>query len=126
MSDAGVSEAASEEARERLDLLALCTEEKRLGRGDKAVDDVRFVIREPDLWVAAVSSYNVVVDAEARRIQHGCRDFLGEGREGRLCKHVAGVFLAMDPEAALPMLRELTDPDGGWHLEVIAARGFNR
>lgn len=109
---------------ERLDLLALCTESKRLSRAGKERGRVHLQVDGPDLFLAAVSSYNVVLDLQARRIQHGCRDFLGQGREGRLCKHVAALLLAIDESTALEVLRALTDPDGGWHLEVIGARGF--
>ncbi len=111
---------------ERLDLLSLCTESKRLDRAGKERSKVHFAVDGPDLWIGAVSKYNVVVDSSTRRIQHGCRDFLGQGRQGMLCKHVAGLLLAMEPAAALGVLRGLTDPDGGWHLEVISARGFGR
>ena len=109
---------------ERLDLLALCTESKRLDRADKERKRVRVQVDGPDLFLAAASSYNVVIDLQSRRIQHGCRDFLGQGREGKLCKHVAALLLVIDEEVALTILRGLTDPDGGWHLEVIGARGF--
>jgi hypothetical protein len=109
---------------ERLDLLALCTEGKRLSRAEAERKRVHLQIDGPDLFLAAVSSYNVVLDLQSRRIQHGCRDFLGQARDGRLCKHVAALLLAIDEEVAITVLRDLTDPDGGWHLEVIGARGF--
>ena len=116
-------ETAEDEIRE---LLLLCTEPKRLERARKERSRVHMQIEGPDLYIGAVSAYNVVVDLSTRRIQHGCRDFLGQAREGKLCKHVAGMLLAIDPTVGLRLARELTDPDGGWHLEVIAARGFGR
>ena len=109
---------------ERLELLALCTEERRLERAVKEAGRVLLQVDGPDLFIAAASRYNVVLDLQARRIQHGCRDFLGQAREGRLCKHVAALLLAVDRGAALAALRGLTDPRGGWHLEVIGAAGF--
>ncbi len=111
---------------ERRDLLLLCTEPKRLARADRDARRVQLQVQESDLYIAAVSAYNVVIDLRARRVQHGCRDFLAQAREGKLCKHVAALLLAMEPAVALGILRQLTDPDGGWHLEVIAARGFGR
>ena len=113
-----------EERTERDDLLALCTEEKRLGRARREAGRVHMQVDGPDLWIAAVSKYNVVLDVVSRRVQHGCRDFLGQARERRLCKHVAALLLAIDEEVANEVLRGLTDPRGDWHLEVIAARGF--
>jgi hypothetical protein len=113
---------SEEPADELLDLLALCTEAKRLQRADKESGRVHLQVDGPDLFLAAVSTYNVVLDLDARRVQHGCRDFLTEARSGRLCKHVAALLLAIDREAALAAARGLTDPDGGWHLEVIGAR----
>lgn len=111
---------------ERLDLLALCVEDKRLGRAEKEEKRVLLSVDEPTLFIAAVSKYNVVLDIEARRIQHGCRDFLGQAREGRLCKHVAALLLAIERDTAIEVLRGLTAPRSDWHLEVIGARGFGR
>lgn len=95
-----------------------------MGRARREAGKVQFLIAGPDLWIAAASAYNVVIDVSAKRVQHGCRDFLGQARERRLCKHVAALLLAMDREVALEVLRSLTVPYGEWHLEVIAARGF--
>ncbi len=112
------------ESDELFDLLALCTEAKRLGRARREAGKVQFLTAGPDLWIAAASAYNVVLDTSAKRVQHGCRDFLGQARERRLCKHVAALLLAIDRDVALEVLRGLTVPYGEWHLEVIAARGF--
>lgn len=120
----GASPAAEGPERERAELLALCTEAKRLARAARA--RVRLVVGGPDLYVAAVGNYNVVIDPGRRRVQHGCRDFLGQARRGMLCKHVAALLLAIAAAEAVSLLRGITDPDGGWHLEVIAARGFSR
>lgn len=115
-------EERSDEER-RLELLAVRTEEGRLGRARKLAGKVGFGVREPDLVVASVGKYNVVVDADARRIQHACRDFRGQFPEGRLCKHVAAVLLALDREIALPVLESLAAPGSDWSLEVIKAFG---
>lgn len=109
---------------QRLDLLSACVEEKRLQRARKDASRVALTVDGPDLFIAAVGRYNVVLDLSTRRVQHGCRDFLGQAREGRLCKHVAALLLAIDEETALVALRGLTDSRGGWHLEAIGARGF--
>ena len=110
----------------RRDLLALCTEAKRLARAEKEVRKIQFLVDGPDLWIAAVSSYNVVLDLGASRLQHGCRDFQGEVRERRLCKHVAGLLLAIDEEVAIRVLERIVDPVGDWHLEAMVARGFGK
>ena len=117
---------AEPDSDERLDLLALCTEPKRLTRARAESRKVVVQVDGPDLFIAAVGNYNVVLDLASRRIQHGCRDFLGQAREGKLCKHVAALLLAIEPEAGLLVLRGLTDPDDRWPLEVIGARGFGR
>lgn len=109
---------------ERLDLLALCVEDRRLQRARKEASRVALSVDGPELFIAAVSKYNVVVDLASRRVQHGCRDFLGQAHEGRLCKHVAALLLVIDREAALTALRGLTDRRGDWHLEAIGVRGF--
>lgn len=109
---------------ELLDLLALCTEAKRLQRARAEASRVHLSVDGPDLYLAAASKYNVVIDLTSARIQHGCRDFQGQARERKLCKHVAAVLLAIDPETALRVARGLTEPHGEWALEVIAARGF--
>lgn len=109
---------------ERLDLLSMCVEDGRLQRARKEAARVAVSVDGPELFIAAVSKYNVVLDLGSRRIQHGCRDFLGQARERRLCKHVAALLLAIDREAALIALRGLAEPWGDWHLEPIGARGF--
>lgn len=127
LDDATLGDAAPNDDREtRRDLLALCTEAKRLTRAEKEVARVQFLIDGPDLWIASVSAYNVVLDLGASRLQHGCRDFQGEVRERRLCKHVAGLLLAIDPAVAVQVLRRIVDPAGDWHLEAMAARGFGK
>jgi len=107
----------------RRGLLAVRTEEGRLDRAEKLAGKVSFAVREPDLVVASVGKYNVVVDAVARRIQHSCRDFRGQFREGRLCKHVAAVLLALESGIGLPLLESLAEEGSGWSLEVIRAFG---
>jgi len=119
-------EAQTRETDPRRELLALCTEAKRLARAEKEAGKVQFLIDGPDLWIAAVSSYNVVLDLAASRLQHGCRDFQGEVRERRLCKHVAGLLLAIDEEVAVRVLERIVDPAGDWHLEAMVARGFGK
>jgi len=110
----------------RRDLLAQCTETKRLARAEKEVGKVQFLVDGPDLWIASVGAYNVVLDLDASRLQHGCRDFQGEVRERRLCKHVAGLLLAIDQDVAVRVLERIVDPAGDWHLEAMVARGFGK
>lgn len=124
--DAAAEPADADVAGEVDELLLRCTEPKRLARARKERNAVVLQIDGPTLWIAAASTYNVVLDVNAKRIQHGCRDFLGQARDGMLCKHVAAVLLAIDPFVAWRVLEELTQPHGSWHLEVIAARGFGR
>ena len=108
-------------------LLADCTEPGRLARARKLVDKVTFAVADDELVIAAVANYNVVVDVTERRIQHGCRDFRGQASERRLCKHVAATLLALEPERALSVARELAEgaraPASGvvvpWRFEVI-------
>lgn len=107
---------------ERDRLLEACVEAKRLGRARPLAAKVVAQVAEPDLVIAAVSSYNVLVDAAARRVLHGCRDFQGQAPQGKLCKHVAAVLLSLEPAAAAAILRGLADPDSGWRLEVVAPR----
>ena len=110
----------------RRDLLALCTEAKRLARAEKEVSKVHRLVDGPDLWIASVSAYNVVLDLPASRLQHGCRDFQGQVRERHLCKHVAALLLAIEEDVAIRVLERIVDPAGDWHLEVMVARGFGK
>ena len=108
-------------------LLAECTEAGRLARARKLVDRVTFAVADDELVIAAVANYNVVIDVTERRIQHGCRDFRGQASERRLCKHVAATLLALEPQGALAIARELAEgaraPASGivvpWRFEVI-------
>ena len=109
-----------------LELLAECTEEGRLARAQKLAAKVTCQVAEDELIIAAVANYNVVVDVENRRIQHGCRDFQGQARKLCLCKHVAATLLALEPNRALLIARELANGAqsvsgvvAAWRLEVI-------
>ncbi len=127
--DGGVdpSDQATEILEQAAEMLAECTEAGRLARARKLVDKVIFVVADDDLVIAAVANYNVVVDLTERRIQHGCRDFRGQASERRLCKHVAATLLALEPQRALSVARELAEgaraPVSGvvvpWRFEVI-------
>lgn len=107
--------------------LVACTESGRLQRARKLVGEVEFVIADEALVIAAVAKYNVVIDIEGRRIQHGCRDFHGQATERRLCKHVAATVLALDREQGLSIAEELSAGAGAprtgvvvpWRFEVI-------
>ena len=107
--------------------LAGCTESGRLQRARKLVGEVEFVIADDALVIAAVAKYNVVIEIEGRRIQHGCRDFQGQAATRQLCKHVAATVLALAPEQALMIAEELSAgasaPRTGvvvpWRFEVI-------
>ncbi len=111
----------------RLEYLAKCTESGRLDRARKLVSKVEFLIADGELAIAAVANYNVVVDAAAHRIQHGCRDFQSQAGSRRLCKHVAAMLLALDEDTGLSISRELAEsaeaPSVGvvplWSFEVI-------
>ena len=109
-----------------VELLAECTEEGRLARAQKLVTKVTCQVAEDELIIAAVANYNVVVDVANRRIQHGCRDFQGQARKLCLCKHVAATLLALEPNRALLIARELANGAqsvsgvvAAWRLEVI-------
>ena len=109
-----------------VELLAECTEAGRLARAQKLAAKVTCQVAEDELIIAAVANYNVVVDVANRRIQHGCRDFQGQARKLCLCKHVAATLLALEPNRALLIARELANgaqPVSGvvaaWRLEVI-------
>ena len=112
---------------ERAGLLARCTEAGRLDRARKLAAKVTFQLADAELVIAGVGNYNVVIDAVARRIQHGCRDFQGQSGARRLCKHVAATLLALDEDKALPIARALAEavdaPSVGvvpsWSFEVI-------
>lgn len=108
------------------DLLATSTEAGRLERARKLADEVQFLVADAELVIAAVSSYNVLIDAGSRRIVHGCRDFQGQARSGKLCKHVAAVLLALDAAVSLPVVRELVAEGAGWGLEVVTRFGSGR
>lgn len=102
-----------------LEALGVCTESGRLERARELAADVVFQVADPPLALATVSSYNVVIDGDHHKIVHACRDFRTQAPAGMLCKHVAAVLLAMEAEQALPVARNVADPDGGWRLENI-------
>lgn len=125
MSEATPTAAVHEVEAARDALLQNFTEAGRLRRARAESRRVNLQVDGPELFLAAVGNYNVVLDLSHRRIQHGCRDFLGQSPQRHMCKHVAALLLAIDAEVALMVLRGLADPASGWGLEVIAARGFS-
>jgi hypothetical protein len=103
----------------RMELLGRITEAGRLGRAGKLAADVVFQVADRELVIAGVGKYNVVIDGNAGRVLHGCRDSQSQAREGMLCKHVAAVLLALDEDHATEILEGLIAEDGTWHLDVI-------
>jgi len=107
--------------------LVACTEAGRLKRALKLVDQVDFLLSDGELVIAAVAKYNVVIDLQARRIQHGCRDFQGQAPSLHLCKHVAATIAALDEPTSLRIAKELGEcaeaAETGvvvpWSFEVI-------
>ena len=107
------------EADPRLELLGRITEAGRLARAGKLVSEVAFQVADRELVIAGVGKYNVVVDGNAGRVLHGCRDSQSQAREGMLCKHVAAVLLALDEDHALEIIEGLLAEQGEWHLDII-------
>ncbi len=103
----------------RLELLGRITEAGRLGRAAKLVPQVMFQVADRELVIAGVGKYNVVIDGNAGRVLHGCRDAQSQAREGMLCKHVAAVLLALDESHALEIIEGLLAEQGDWHLDII-------
>jgi hypothetical protein len=103
----------------RLELLGRTTETGRLGRAGKLVSEVVFQVADRELVIAGVGKYNVVIDGKAGRVLHGCRDAQSQAREGRLCKHVAAVLLALDEDHAMEIIEGLLAEQGDWYLDII-------
>ena len=104
---------------QRLEVLGRITEAGRLGRAAKLVPQVVFQVADRELVIAGVGKYNVVIDGNAGRVLHGCRDAQSQAREGMLCKHVAAVLLALDEGHALEIIEGLLAEQGDWHLDII-------
>lgn len=107
------------ETEPRLELLGRITEAGRLGRAGKLAPEVGFQVADRELVIAGVGKYNVVIDGNARRVLHGCRDSQSQAREGMLCKHVAAVLLALEASHALEIIEGLLTEQGDWHLDII-------
>jgi hypothetical protein len=103
----------------RLELLGRVTEAGRLGRGATLVSEVVFQVADRELVIAGVGKYNVVIDGNACRVLHGCRDAQSQAREGRLCKHVAAVLLALDEDHAMEIIEDLAGSRSNWHVDII-------
>jgi hypothetical protein len=103
----------------RMELLERITEAGRLGRAKKLAADVIFQVADRELVIAGVGKYNVVIDGNAGRVLHGCRDSQSQAREGMLCKHVAAVLLVLDEDHAVEILEGLIAEDGRWHLDIF-------
>lgn len=61
--------------------------------------------------------YHLVLDEAKKRIEHDCPDWKRVSALQRFCKHVAKLFLLLNPEDALRILESLRE--GSWTFEFV-------
>jgi hypothetical protein len=67
---------------------------------------------------ARVKDYTVQIELRKRRIMHDCQDWEKRREEKFLCKHVAAVFLKLDEEKSLSIVRSIMRDRSKWSFET--------
>ncbi len=83
----------------------------------KAIDPSQVAIdKETDtLLTGRVKEYSVVIDRQAKRLEHDCADFRTNRAVGRLlCKHLGAFLMQVDRTKATRLLRDLLRERDHW------------
>lgn len=65
-----------------------------------------------------VRDYTIVIDCEARSIEHDCDDWAKGLGEKRMCKHLGAFLLALPSESAHTILQRLSLERGKWKFKM--------
>jgi len=91
------------------------TDESRLERARGIKDDnVQILEITPNRITSRIRDYRVVVDLDGRQILHDCPDWARESRKKRFCKHVARLFLTLQPSKASEALTKIEENIEDW------------
>ncbi|HWM49937.1 MAG TPA: hypothetical protein VNO76_01135, partial [Thermoplasmata archaeon] len=83
----------------------------------KAIDPSQVAIdKETDtLLTGRVKDYSIVIDRQAKRLDHDCADFRTNRAVGRLlCKHLGAFLMQVDRTKATRLLRDLLRERDHW------------
>lgn len=65
-----------------------------------------------------VKNYMILIDSNARSIEHDCDDWIKGLGEKRMCKHLGALFLALPSESAQRILQQLNFERNKWSFKV--------
>jgi uncharacterized protein YecE (DUF72 family) len=90
----------------------------RLMRAREIRDDELRIEREtPERVEATVRDYRIVIDSESKTILHDCEDWRKGLVSKRLCKHIGKLFMSMNREKAVNLLRKIDAERTEWRFE---------
>lgn len=73
--------------------------------------------------VADVKGYSVYIDMEKRSILHDCPDWQRTAREGRFCKHIGALIIALPEDPARTILKNIRSQR--WEFSQYTGREIN-
>jgi uncharacterized protein YecE (DUF72 family) len=109
---------------EKEDIDSLLSRFMEISRLEKAkeIKDIDIIESGNDKIVAGVRDYSVYIDLEKRFILHDCHDWKKAAREGRFCKHIGALMLALPDDHARTVLNSIKDHL--WDLRQYTGGGF--
>ena len=101
------------------DLLLQLSTKSRVERGSKIADEELVVKESSDETIKAeVRDYKIEVDLKEKVLTHDCDDWRKGLGIKRICKHVAKLFLSLQPEDAKKVLGDLLENKDSWIFSV--------
>ncbi|MCZ7355425.1 MAG: DUF72 domain-containing protein [Candidatus Methanoperedens sp.] len=87
----------------------------------REIKDIELIEMGGDKIVADVKGYSVYIDLERRFILHDCPDWKRTKREGRFCKHVGALILALPEDKGRAVLGNIRRQQ--WEFSQYTGRG---
>lgn len=108
---------------EKEDITTLLSGHIDASRLEKAreIKDIEIIEIGTDKIVAGVRGYSVYIDIGKRFILHDCGDWRRTAREGRFCKHIGALLLALPEDAARGVLEAIKRQQ--WEFSQYTGRG---
>lgn len=91
---------------EKEDVMTLLLEHIDASRLDRSTEikDIEVIELSTNKIIADVRGYSVYIDIEKQFMLHDCGDWIRTQRDGRFCKHIGALMLALPEDAARGVL----------------------
>lgn len=99
-------------------LVSAFLEGGRLERARELVEKVVVEEKGKDIVKARIKEYTVILNVFDKRIKHDCEDWVKRMNQKQFCKHVAALFLALEEEESMRILRLICEELDSWVFET--------